>query len=160
MTETIETPTVRACELEELGFKAAASNVTAKRELARKMRIAFEHFRVITPDHITRFNEELKAKSTTQDGKNKWGSIYTYQTLAFTPIEQYQEVPPAEALGKLREAKALDCFDSFEVATIKSVTVVPDPILLGRIIGCENRYFIAQWDDDVKIEDILKDDEG
>jgi len=40
------------------------------------------------------------------------------------------------------------------------VTVVPDPILLGRITGCENRYFIAQWDDDVKIEDILKENEG
>jgi hypothetical protein len=36
----------------------------------------------------------------------------------------------------------------------------PDPIIFGRIKGSNNRYFVAQWDDDVKIEQILRADEG
>jgi hypothetical protein len=154
---TIPEERVKTSELEELGFKTAADNVKSRRELARKMRIAFEHFRVVTPDHVTRFNEELKQKTYKMENG---AFTYTYQTMVFTPIEKYPEVPPTEALEKLKEAKALNCFDAFEVANIQSRTVVPDPILFGRIGGCDNRYFIAQWDDDVRIEDILKEDEG
>lgn len=150
------TQTVQVSELEELGFKTAASNVTAKRELARKMRIAFEHFRVVTPQHIDQFNAKLR-EETRQDTGN---GGYNYKTLAFTPIERYPEVPPAEALLKLKEAKELQCFDTYEVATIQSRVVVPDPILFGRITGCSNYYYIAQWDSDVSIEDILKEGEG
>ena len=32
--------------------------------------------------------------------------------------------------------------------------------LFGVVTGCDDRFFIAQWDDDVKIEDILQGDEG
>src|SRR5580765_3432952 len=146
----------RPCEsdLEELGFTQAASGLKLKRELARKMRLAFEHFRVVTPEHIKRFNEELYKRSKTS------GSTYTYQRLKFTLIAQYGEIPPAAALEALRAAKKIGCFDNFEVATIESVTVVPDPVLFGCIDGDQNKYFIAQWDDDVKIEDILRPDEG
>jgi len=143
-------------DLEELGFIKAAEDLKVKREMARKMRIAFEHFRVVTPDAITRFNEDLR-KRTTKTGQF---STYSYQRLRFTPIAQYGQIPPTAALEALRAAKGLKCFDAFEVADIESVQVIPDPILFGVITGCENKYFIAQWDEDVKIEDILKPDEG
>jgi len=157
--DTLEkTKVVAPCEadLEELGFTQAASGLKQKRELARKMRLAFEHFRVVTPEHIKRFNEELYKRTHTQSR----GSFGTYQRLAFTPIAQYGQIPPAAALEALRSAKTIGCFDNFEVATIESVTVVPDPVLFGTIEGDQNKYFIAQWDDDVKIEDILRPDEG
>lgn len=153
--EKQQQPLVNESDLEELGFKAAADSLKQKRELARKLRIAFEFYRVVTPEHITAFNEKLY-KSSRADAKIG----YTYQKLAFVPIGQYGEVPPAAALEALREAKKRNCFDRFEVAKIESVTVIPDPILFGCIDGCDNKYFIAQWDDDVKIEDILKEDEG
>jgi hypothetical protein len=35
------------------------------------------------------------------------------------------------------------------------VKEVIDPIIFGKIDGCTDRFFIAQWDDDVKIEDIV-----
>lgn len=146
-------PVVCETDLEELGFTQAASGLKLKRELARKMRLAFEHFRVVTPEHIKRFNEELHNRSYDKH-------TYTYQRLKFTLIAQYGEIPPAPALESLREAKRIGCFDRFEVATIESVTVVPDPVLFGCIDGCDNKYFIAQWDDDVKIEDILRPNEG
>lgn len=157
--DALEKQQTQVCEsdLEELGFTAAANSVKQKRELARKMRIAFEHFRVVTPEHIKDFNEKLYTTSKSKAGQ--FGS-YSYQRLTFTPISQYGEVPPAPALEALRAAKELKCFDSFEVAKIESVTVVPDPILFGCITGCDKKYFVAQWDDDVKIEDILRPDEG
>lgn len=146
-------------ELEELGFKAAAESLKGKRELARKMRIAFEFHRVVTPENIKQFNEELLQR--TRKVTDKYGS-YTHQYLQFTPVESYGEIPPPEALALLREAKQRNCFDQFVVATIgtTSVSKVPDPILFGQIKGDQNYYFIAQWDDDVRIEDILKEDEG
>lgn len=151
MTET----KVCESELEELGFTAASTGLKQKRELARKMRIAFEFYKVVTPEYIARFNEELMKRSR-QDNK----SGYTYQHLKFTPIAQYGEIPPAPVLEALRDAKSKKCFDNFEIATIESVTVVPDPILFGTITGDSNKYYIAQWDEDVKIEDILRPDEG
>jgi hypothetical protein len=154
--EEKEKVTADEAELRELGFCAAADKMKKDRETARKLRIAFEHFRVVTPEHVNRFNKELMAKKS---GYDLYGG-YTYQRLAFTPVEIYKGVPPREVLQKMKEAKELGCFDRFEVATLESVTVVPDPVLFGVIDGCDNRYFVAQWDDDVKIEQILREDEG
>ncbi len=147
-------------ELQESGFTAAAEQLTKEKALAQKLRIAFEHFRVVTPEHIERFNKDLKERTGKDEGKNQYGTIQSYDRLAFALIASYKSVPPREVLSKLREAKALGCFDSFEVATIESVRIVPGPILFGTITGCGNKYFIAQWDDDVKIEQILRENEG
>jgi hypothetical protein len=57
-------------------------------------------------------------------------------------------------LEKMREAKKCNCFDSFEIAKIESIEVKKDPILFGRVNECGDRFFIAQWDDDVTIEAI------
>lgn len=148
-------------ELRDLGFEAAANETKAKRALARKLRIAFEHFRVVEPGQIKRFNEELHNKTLNRNPTidNPYG-YPVYQVLKFTPTNQYAGVPPVEVLEKLKEAKKLDCFDAFEVATIESVQVVPDPVLFGVITGCQNKYFIAQWDNDVSIEQILRPEEG
>ncbi len=145
-------------ELAELGFTAASTKIKSDKTLARKLRIAFEHFRVVEPDKINRFNKELMERTKKNDPVNQYS--YIYDRLAFTPIANYQGVPPAEVLEKIKEAKKLECFDSFEVATIESVQVVPDPIIFGVINGSPNKYFISQWDEDVRIEDILKEDEG
>lgn len=84
----------------------------------------------------------------------------TYDTLSFCSIGDYSQVPPQEVLDKVREAKNRRCFDSFEVAKVETVEVRPDPIIFGRIEGCSDRFFVAQWENDVKIEDILKENEG
>lgn len=143
-------------ELRELGLNAAADKITRSRELARKLRIAFEHFRVVTPEQLVRFQEELWQRRETDP------LTYTlrYQVLKFTALDAYPNVPPAEVLLKIRQAKELKCFDRFEVLTLEAQEVVPDPVIFGVIAGCDNRYFVAQWDDDVKIEQILREDEG
>lgn len=153
--EQVKKVIVNEQELRDLGFETAANQCLVKRELARKLRIAFEHFRVVEPEQIARFNQELAKKTNVA---TTYGN--TYQTLRFTKVESYPNVPPVDVLEKLREAKKLNCFDTYEVATIESVVQVPDPVLFGVIAGCQNKYFIAQWDNDVSIEDILRPEEG
>lgn len=139
--------------LEKLGFKTASTKVKELSVKQRKMAIAYEHYRFVRPEKIQAFNDKLMRES------RRGGS---YKTLAFTPVESYQEVPPADVLDKMEVAMEMKCgemkvFDNFEVAHIVNVK---DPILFGRINGCPDRFFIGQWDDDVKIEDILKPNEG
>ena len=73
---------------------------------------------------------------------------------------EYPSAPPQAVLDKVEEAQKVGCFDAFEVCKVESVREYKDPIVFGRITGCPDRFFIAQWDNDVKIEDILKENEG
>ena len=142
-------------KLEKLGFKNASRIVKEKLELKRKMMIAYEHFRYVTQERIDAFNQALRAESM-QENKQ----YYQYKVLGFIPLEAYSEVPPVDVLDKVEQAIEKGCFDTFEIAKIQDVKEVKDPIVFGRINGCTDRFFIAQWDDDVKIEDILKESEG
>ncbi len=134
--------------LEKLGFKAASTKVKELSVKQRKMAIAYEHYRFVRPEKIEAFKQKLEKESRRGN---------EYKTLAFTPVESYQEVPPPDVLEKMEVAVDRKCFDQFEVAHIINVK---DPILFGRIKGCPDRFFIGQWDDDVRIEDILKPNEG
>jgi hypothetical protein len=156
-TADAEQVTATEAELRELGLTAAADTMKRARELARKLRIAFEHFRIVTPEQLKRFQYELMEQG--RKGRGLYEG-YTYQALKFTALESYPNVPPGDVLEKIRDAKALKCFDRFEVLTLETVEVVPDPVVFGIIDGCDNKYFVAQWEDDVKIEQILREDEG
>lgn len=146
MEQTTKDPAV-IDRLEKLGFKAASTKVKELSVRQRKMAIAYEHYRFVCQEKIDAFNAKLR----------KAGSNAGYQTLSFTPVEQYPDVPPVHVLDSLDLAQSRRCFDAFEIAHIIDVK---DPILFGRINGCPDRFFIGQWDDDVKIEDILKPNEG
>lgn len=143
-------------ELEELGLGQAAANAAYAQRQSKKLMIAYEHYRFVSPGVVDRFKEALKKK--TLKG-SKYGAS-TYDTLNFTSLQYYPQIPPREVLDALRQAKERGCFDLFEVASIETVEVRPDPILFGQVMGCQDRFFIAQWDNDVRIEDILKENEG
>lgn len=142
--ETIDT-------LEKLGFKAASEKIKRLAAKKRKLVIAYEHFRFVRKEKIEEFNKKLYAKRE---------SDHKYQQLGFTSIEHYLEVPPEYVFDAMIQAVEKNCFDGFEVASIVSIVKVPDPILFGVITGCTDKFFIAQWNDDVKIEDILGANEG
>lgn len=137
--------------LERLGFKTASTVIKKLAERKRKMMIAGEFYRILKQDKIDAFNKKLR-KSTENN--------YRFDQLSFTPISSYADTPPPEVLAELETAIGRNCFDSYEVAHIVKQVKVPDPLLLGRIDGCPDRFFITQWDDDVKIEDILAKNEG
>ncbi len=172
----MQTPTIET--LESLGFGTAARIVAQQKEAAptelrRKLRIAFEHFRVVTPEQAQKFADKLKNKTfTSKTVRNphydKRERIDTWIQPVYTRVQMYDKVPPTNVLESLRKAKELDCFDYFEILTLgqaRHVEYIPlpqpkDPVLFGRINGSDNRYFIDQWDDDVAIEDILREEEG
>jgi hypothetical protein len=129
-------------ELERLGLNGAAAKLKADMERKHKMMIAYEHYRFVRADQFRAFNERLRIQGN---------------YLKVEMLKEYQGVPPVEVLGKLAEAQERKCFDAFDVM---SVAKMDDPLLFGRIDGCNDRFFIAQWDTDIKIEDLLKANEG
>lgn len=69
-----------------------------------------------------------------------------------TPIKEYETIPPRRVLDSLKAHQARQIFDEFLVATVEHVR---DPFLLGRVEGSEDRYFIAAWDDDIALDDVI-----
>jgi len=148
--------TITAEWLKKLGLESAANKINATKEFERRCAIAYEHFRFVTQKNIDDFNAKIKKETFKKDANG----FHRWDLLQFTSLKAYQEIPPANVLLKLEEAKDKNCFDDFEVAKIQSVEVRPDPILFGRVKGCPDRFYISQWDSDVRIEDILKENEG
>mgnify|MGYP001570389797 CR=1 FL=1 len=68
------------------------------------------------------------------------------------PIEEYESIPPKEVLTKLRMHKNRLLFDYFTIASVENIK---DPLLFGRITETEDRYFIAQWGEDIKLDDLV-----
>lgn len=67
-------------------------------------------------------------------------------------IADYSNIPPATALDALGLAMDKNIFDYFTIATMNEVK---DPLLLGRLNNHEDRYFLAQWGEDVCLDDVI-----
>jgi hypothetical protein len=148
-TTVKETAGITKERLARLGLTTVAKNLDAVKLRARKMLIAYECYRYLTPEKILAFQHKLSDECRSLP--------YTKQ-LSFTRLADYLKIPPEDVLLKLEEAIGRNCFDSYEVAHI--VQVKKDPLLLGLINGCKDKFFIAGWDNDVRISDLLKDNEG
>lgn len=133
-------------ELKKLGFTTAVK----KLDLAQKMKIAYGKYGFVTQEKINIFNDKLRKETLKEDSMSR-----TFKRLVFIDVSNYAEIPPPHVLRNLKEAISDGCFDKFEIAKIEWIKEIKDPILFGRIEGCNDRFFIAQWDDDVKVEDIL-----
>jgi len=144
-------------DLKELGLETAANKLERGQSLKRKMAIAYENYRFVSPDIFDRFGHALLNKTLRQ---TQWPHEINYDKLVFIPLAKYPHVPPPDCLLDLKKARDLQCFDSFEVAKIEAVVERKDPIIFGIIDGCADKFCVTQWDDDVKIEDILKEGEG
>lgn len=147
--EVVDTPELveqYGAMLKELGLTTAAKRLDS----ARRLTIAYAKYGHVTDEAIFKFNEKLKKESMM-----KSSGVFQYNQLRFTKIGDYGKIPPVAALTRLREAVHDNVFDFFEVADIQSVKEVPDPIIFGRIEGCTDRFYVAQWDDDVTIEEIV-----
>lgn len=152
--------------LKELGLDAAANKLGKKLDLKRKLLIAYEHFRFVEPQIFFRFAKELKEKSYKVEQHDRYAKTETWREVVFVHLKDYSEIPPADCLMDLKKAKDMGCFDYFEVAKVEEVTrysdtrPLPDPIIFGCIKGCVDKFFITQWDNDVSIEEILREKEG
>lgn len=152
LTEALEKKEVHevndelALKLKNLGLTRASDRITS----AQKMTIAYGKYLFVTEEKINDFNSKLR-KDTIREMPN----AYEYKRLLFVPLEEYNEVPPPHVLEALEKALEDKCFDTFEIAKVEWIKEIKDPIVFGRINNCTDRFFISQWDDDVKFEDIL-----
>lgn len=69
-----------------------------------------------------------------------------------TPVSDYNGIPPVGILETFAEHKKRNLFHDFTVAEVEGIH---DPLLLGRIDGSDERFFIAQWGDDIQLDDLL-----
>jgi hypothetical protein len=138
-----------ADKLRSLGLKAAVGKI----EQAAKMKFAYEKYLFVSTERVSAFNEKLKNETIREDETS-----YHFKHLKFIPLENYTEIPAAHVLEALESAQKDCCFDAYEVAKIEWVEQIKDPIVFGTINGCTDKFFIAQWDDDVSIDDLMFSD--
>jgi len=127
--------------LKELGMDAIAEDLLKKKRGRERLLKAVERYRYATGEDIDDYNTDLKTHG---------------RRLAIVEIKDYKRLPPDDVLEALKKAQTEDLFDTFHIAYIERVK---DPILFGKIKAFKNLFFfIAQWGDDVKFEDILGTD--
>lgn len=196
---TQATDQITAERLKKLGLTKAGDTLHKKQDLKRRAAVAYEFFRVATPEVIDQFARRLKQRTLrilhacpkchgkgrehlfhsdseaylekmkkdaqrTRFGKSADNCDYCQRTgalqqvfdeIRFTMLEEYGKIPPEPCLAQLERAHQRNCFDWYEVADISTVVQRPDPIIFGRINGCDDRFFVTQWDTDIDINDIL-----
>jgi len=133
--------------LRSMGFYKAAKMVDS----ARRLTMAYDQYTYISKETVNKFNGILRKDTLCEDKKAR-----EFKQLVFMPIEKYGQVPPDHVLTAMGRAVEQGIFDRFVVAKIQWIKEIKDPIVFGRIDGCSDYFYIAQWDDDVRIEDILK----
>ena len=132
--------------LKRLGLKGVAKKV----DKVERMKKAYSNYLFITQGTIDKFNTKLRIETVQEDERTT-----IYKRLVFIALESYEQLPPDYVLEALEKAKEDECFDTFEVAKIEWIKEIKDPILFGIVEGCSDKFFVSQWNDDVKIEDLM-----
>lgn len=173
-----------AAKLEANGFISAAKKVLVKAEAMEKMaRLSQFNYIEVTHDNICRFLNKKLALYEIANGRKCVEQPVTceysdgfactlrvmgsyYRTLAQTTgvtqlqwkevqIRDYAGIPPIDIVDKLTIHKARNIFDEFTVASLEFTKKIVDPIIFGRIKDDPRRFFIAQWGEDIHIEDLM-----
>ncbi len=169
----------QAAEAEAAGFIAAATELRTKALRAKKLAIAYEHYRFVDEGSFQKFNATLKQKTTRPASEvdrqklidmqiphnpARWnGATTLHDELVLVAMEAYKGLPPSDVFEKVKEARGRQCFDRFEVAEIQPVATLvklPDPIVFGLVDGCTDRFYVCEWGTDVSITDLLKEGQG
>lgn len=196
---TQATSQITAERLKKLGLTRVGETLHKKQDMKRRAAVAYEFFRVATPEVIDQFSRrmeertlrilipcpkchgggkehlfhnenpkilkqmKMRAKITRTPAdkcsycQHTGAQEQVFDRIRFTNLAEYGKIPPEPCLAQLERAHQRNCFDWFEVADISTVVQRPDPIIFGRINGCEDRFFITQWDTDLDINDILNE---
>ncbi len=142
-------------------YQAANKVTITKADAAQKLaeqagmtkiakQISVEATRMVAEERV--FGAGYKKKVTAAQMK-KWKQSLPFGLQAkFTTVEALTAIPPKAAMTAIAKAQSTGLFEKIQVL---SLVRVPDPIAFGRIEGSDDFYYITQWDDDVKVEDIL-----
>lgn len=158
----------QAAEAREAGFTTVATELERKAKLATNLAKAYEFFRYVSREAYDAFQKKILDKTkrpATEADRARLGRYTTEvaDQLVIVDMGAYPGLPPADVLLKVKEARAMEIFDRFEVAEIQPVATqvkLPDPIVFGLVDGCTDRFFVAEWGTDVSINDLLQKHEG
>ncbi len=124
--------------LKELGLNAISEKLLRKKGGKEKLLKAVSEYRYATKEDLDDFKKEMRKYN---------------KELAVVEMKSFDRLPPDEILEDLQKARKKKCFDTYHIAYIRKVK---DPILFGKINGFNELFFyVSQWGDDVKIEDII-----
>jgi len=147
--------------LDELGFnsvkEAGISRFNEKQyTMISPQKIAdFLKRRILRGDkNISNYEVQYDKKRILVAGYVGRGLKQAYRSLAWveTPISEVEEAPPLNILQIMKKQIGLNHFDELTIATVREVS---DPFLIGRIKNNPTRFFIAQWGDDIQIDDLI-----
>lgn len=159
----------QAKQAREAGFDSAAADLELKAALATKLAKAYEHFRYVSKEAVAEFQKktlERTERNATSEDQRRLNNPYVSRIadqLVFCRMETYKGLPPADVLKRVSEVKAMGIFDAYEVAEIQPVATqqkLPDPIVFGLVNGCTDRFYVAEWGEDVSINDLLGKHDG
>lgn len=147
-------------ELSALGLTKAATTLRRKTVLAGYIAVTRESIQKYLCKLAQTYNRERGATGDcivglsvayTVDSHARGRNIgkFEYKEVG---LAEYEGVPPRHVLDAIREHKSRNVFDTMVVG---SVQFVPDPIVWGMVNGDTNRYFIAQWDKDICLDDVI-----
>ncbi len=158
--KSAENGITEADKFRKLGLTAIAEKLEEKAtKILKEFAISMAGYKRINSSELKAFQQEL----------SEVGDYTSKRRLEETPLNRYigqnfdqgsqvadeeMAVPPADVLEKLEVAQKSKLFDAFSVLHIK---YVPDPILCGRINESQDLYAIADWGEDVRICDIIKE---
>lgn len=150
----------KADEFRALGLEHLADVMDKKAiKILKEIAISAAGYKRINRSELDAFQKELAAVSDMTSKRKLEETLLKYyvgQGKADGDVVEEKDLaaPPAEVLVELGKAKTSKLFDDFAVLHIK---YVPDPILCGKINESEDLFFIAEWGDDVKLSDIVKE---
>jgi len=145
---------------EKAGFTRAVQAAKDVQDRRKRLAIAFEHFRYVTLEDIETFQNQLRESTFTNNGTAYPRLVETFDVLALVLIEDYHGLPPEAVVKEVARVKDMGVFDAMEVAYVQTKRVDRDPIIFGTITGCPHRFYVAEWGDDVSINDILGKHDG
>jgi len=143
-------------DLQELGFKKIG-----------KLTSASQYYLKLDHNKISDFliEQHIKKWGVNPNGRFDPFRVYTFKDKFFggdylgitkwveTPIKDYEGIPPPHVLEALKLARERNLFSSFEIAELHFQEKAPDPLLLGFVE--KERFIIAQWDDDIVVDDLI-----
>jgi hypothetical protein len=138
--------------LEKLGLKAQAAILEAEITLRQKLNALMEwDYKLLPSDKIDEYNG--KYDKNNDKIMVHVDSVQTYIGTKDTSIAK-DKVIPDNVLGDFEVAQDRKLFDAYSILWVEKVK---DPLLLGMIDGCKDYFLIAEWGDDVKFDDIVKE---
>jgi hypothetical protein len=87
--------------------------------------------------------KDYRSASPNAIGRFRWVQV---------PVSQYKGIPPEPVLAKLAEERGKGIFQEYHIASVEGIK---DPLLLGIVKDCKDRFYLAQWGKDVALDDVI-----